>query len=72
VKRGAEASLVTSMGRMACHTGRVITYDEMLNCEHEFAPNLEELKVDGEAPLMADADGKYPVPAPGLKTKREY
>ena len=26
-KRGAEASLVTSMGRMACHTGRTITYE---------------------------------------------
>ncbi len=72
VKRGAEASLVTSMGRMACHTGRVITYDEMLNCEHEFAPNVDKLVLDGEAPLVAGADGKYPVPAPGIKTKREY
>ena len=26
VKRGAEASLVTSMGRMAAHTGQVITF----------------------------------------------
>ena len=31
VKRGAEASLVTAMGRMAAHTGQVVTYDEMLN-----------------------------------------
>ena len=72
VKRGAEASLVTSMGRMACHTGRVITYNEMLNCEHEFAPNVDKLTIDGEAPLVADANGLYPVPAPGIKTKREY
>ena len=26
-KRGAEASLVTSMGRMAAHTGQIVTYD---------------------------------------------
>ena len=37
-ERGAEASLVTSMGRMAAHTGQVVTYDQMLNCDHEFAP----------------------------------
>jgi predicted dehydrogenase len=29
--RGVEASLVTSMGRMAAHTGQEITYDQMLN-----------------------------------------
>jgi predicted dehydrogenase len=70
--RGAQASLVTSMGRMACHTGRIVTYDEILNSDHEFAPDLDKLVIGGPAPLIADADGKYPVPAPGLKTKREY
>ena len=44
VERGAEASLVTSMGRMAAHTGQVITYDEMLNCEHEFAPDVDQAR----------------------------
>ena len=38
VKRGVEASLVTSMGRMAAHTGQIVTFDEMLSCPHEFAP----------------------------------
>ena len=36
VKRGVEASLVTSMGRMAAHTGREITFEQMLNCDHEY------------------------------------
>jgi predicted dehydrogenase len=72
VKRGAEASLVTAMGRMAAHTGRVITRDEMLVCEHEFAPNLEQLTLESSAPLQADKDGKYPVPEPGIKKTREY
>ena len=31
------------MGRMAAHTGQEITFDEMLNCEHEFAPNVDKL-----------------------------
>jgi predicted dehydrogenase len=72
VKRGAEASLVTSMGRMAAHTGRIITYDQILNCTHEFAPDVDKLSMDGPAPLAADANGKYPVPQPGIVTKQEY
>ena len=72
VKRGAEASLITSMGRMAAHTGQIITRDEMLACEHEFAPDVDKLTLDGEAPLLADSDGMYPVPLPGMITDREY
>ena len=72
VKRGVEASLVTSMGRMAAHTGQEITFDQMLNCEHEFAPGLDKLTNDSPAPLQPDANGRYPVPQPGINTKREY
>jgi predicted dehydrogenase len=73
VRRGVEASVVTSMGRMAAHTGREVTYEQMLNCEHEFAPNVDKLSLTGPAPIEADEDdGTYPVPQPGLKTSREY
>ena len=72
VKRGVQASVVTSMGRMAAHTGQIISYDEMLHCEHEFAPGIESLVLGGASPLPADANGKYPVPAPGIITDREY
>jgi predicted dehydrogenase len=71
-KRGAEASLVSSMGRMAAHTGQVITYDDILNCEHEFAPDVDKLTMDSPAPLQAGPDGKYPVPQPGKLKDREY
>jgi predicted dehydrogenase len=70
-KRGAEASLVQVMGRMACHTGRVVTWDEALNCDHEFAPGLDKLTMDSPAPLHTGADGKYPLPQPGM-IPREY
>ncbi|MHB1035629.1 MAG: Gfo/Idh/MocA family protein [Pirellulales bacterium] len=72
VKRGAEASLVTSMGRMAAHTGQLITFNDILNCPHEFAPNVANLSMDGAAPVVADTNGKYPVPQPGVTTKQEY
>ena len=60
VKRGVEASLVTSMGRMAAHTGQVITFDEMLNCPHEFGPDVDKLTMNSPAPLQTNPDGKYP------------
>jgi predicted dehydrogenase len=71
-KRGAEASLVASMGRMAAHAGRIVTYDQILQCEHEFAPEVDKLTMKSPAPLRADADGAYPVPQPGVITNREY
>jgi predicted dehydrogenase len=71
-KRGAEGSLVTSMGRMAAHTGQEITFEDILNGEHEFAPDVDKLTINSPAPLVADKDGKYPVPMPGITRKREY
>ncbi len=72
VKRGAEASLVTSMGRMAAHTGNTVTYEQMLNCPHEMAPDVDKFTMDSPAPIRADADGKYPLPQPGIVKDREY
>ncbi len=71
-ERGAIASLVTSMGRMAAHTGNIVTYDQMLNCPHEMAPDVDKLTMDSPAPLRSNAQGIYPVPQPGVVTDREY
>lgn len=72
VERGAIASMVTSMGRMAAHTGNVITYDQMLNCPHEFAPDADKFTMDSPPPLKSDSEGRYPVPEPRVLDDREY
>jgi predicted dehydrogenase len=73
VKRGVEASLTTSMGRMAAHTGQEISFNDMLNCPHEMAPGLDKLEgFDSPAPVQPDKDGKYPIPRPGELSNREY
>jgi len=72
VKRGVEASVVTAMGRMAAHTGRMVTYEQMLNHPHELAPQVAQFTPDHPAPVQAGPDGKYPVPQPGIVTDREY
>jgi predicted dehydrogenase len=72
VERGVKASLVTAMGRMAAHTGQIITYDQMLNHDHAFAPDVDKMTLGGEAPVKANDKGEYPQPLPGIKKKREY
>ncbi len=71
-ERGVRASLVTSLGRMAAHTGQVITYEQILNSDHEMAPGLDKLDENSPAPLIADAQGRYPTPQPGITKDREY
>ena len=71
VKRGVEASVTGSMGRMAAHTGLEITFDQMLNSQHEFAPGIDKVTSDSPSPLTGDEKGMYPLPQPGRK-KTEY
>ena len=72
VKRGAEASLVVLMGRKAVHTGQSVTFDEMLNDAHEFAPGVDKLSMDSPAPVQISPEGTYPVPQPGRLKEREF
>lgn len=70
--RGVMASLVTSMGRFAAHTGQKITLDDYRDKSPEFAPNVDKLTLGGPAPIHEDADGRYPVPQRGVNKHSEY
>jgi predicted dehydrogenase len=72
VERGVMASAVTSMGRMAAHTGQEITLEQFMSLDHEFAPGIDALTLDSPAPLQAGENGRYSVPMPGLVKNREY
>jgi predicted dehydrogenase len=72
VDRGVKASLVTAMGRLSAHIGRAVTFDEALNWESDFAPNVDQLTFDSPAPLLPDSEGRYPLPDPGVNKKSEY
>lgn len=64
VERAAYTNLTSIMGRAAIHTGKVITWDEMLASDFKFCPNVD-FTMDSPAPVKADAQGRYPVPIPG-------
>ncbi len=72
LERGVYASLVSSLGRKAAHTGVEITLDDFLNSEQEYAPGAADFTMDSPAPVQARPDGSYPVPMPGILTDREY
>ena len=72
VPRAIQACLVSNMGRMAAHTGQEISFEQIQSCPHDMAPGLAEFTIQGPAPVMPDANGRYPVPQPGIVVDREY
>jgi predicted dehydrogenase len=64
-ERCAKSCLTGIMGRMACESGKMITWDEALASKVELAPGLDGLTWDGNAPAMPDANGHYAVAMPG-------
>ena len=65
-ERAALSNIADLMGRAACHSGRIITWDEMMTSKFQFCPNIDDMDYDTEPPLKPDADGRYPVPIPGV------
>ncbi len=65
-KRAAESNLAAIMGRAAVHMGRIITLEEAMASEFRFFPEMERLTFQSEPPIKADAEGRYPVPVPGV------
>lgn len=65
-ERCAKACLVAIMGRMACESGQAITFEDAMASTKELAPSLEKItSLDSPAPVMPDANGRYPIAMPG-------
>jgi myo-inositol 2-dehydrogenase / D-chiro-inositol 1-dehydrogenase len=64
-ERSAHACLTAIMGRMACESGKLITWDEALASNLELAPGLENFTWGSAPPVVPDSDGKYYIPMPG-------
>ncbi len=61
---GAYGSLVAVMGRIAAHTGQVVTMEDALESEPFFEEDIKDWSM---APVMPDANGIYDFPRPGSK-----
>ncbi len=65
IKRAVYSDLTSLMGRAACHTGQIVTWDQMMKSKFQFCDYLDELNFDSAAPVKADENGQFPVPIPG-------
>ncbi|MCG8512012.1 MAG: hypothetical protein MI741_22585, partial [Rhodospirillales bacterium] len=68
-KRAVYADFASIMGRAACHTGKIVKWDDLFNSKFQFCEDYDALTMDGPAPVIADDDGYYPVPVPGQWTE---
>ena len=68
-RRAAFANLASIMGRAAIHSGKIITWEQMLASDFMFCPNVADFTYDSPSPLQADAQSRYPVPVPGKWTE---
>jgi predicted dehydrogenase len=65
-RRAALSNLADIMGRAAIHSGKIITWDEAMASNFQFCPNIDTMDYDTPPPIQPDAQGRYPVPSPGL------
>jgi hypothetical protein len=65
IKRSAYTNLAAMMGRAAVHTGQIVNWEDMMNSRFQFCPGVD-FTSESPAPVHADAQGRYPVPVPGI------
>ena len=65
---GIDATFTAILGRMATETGQRVTAESAWASTFEYAPNIADLRLDGDSPVMPDADGNYPIAIPGKAT----
>ncbi|MBW7992874.1 MAG: Gfo/Idh/MocA family oxidoreductase [Planctomycetes bacterium] len=69
IRRAVYSDLTSLMGRAACHTGQMITWEQMMNSRFQFCDYLDDLDYVSAAPVKADENGQFPVPVAGKWTE---
>ncbi|UCG49751.1 MAG: twin-arginine translocation signal domain-containing protein [Phycisphaerales bacterium] len=69
LKRAVYSDLTSLMGRAACHTGQMVTWDQIMKSGFQFCDYLDDLNYDSPAPVKADKNGLFPTPIPGRWTE---
>jgi len=61
---GAKSTMTAILGRMATYSGQVVSWDDALGSELALVPTAYAW--DADPPSLPDADGRYPIPTPGM------
>jgi predicted dehydrogenase len=62
---GAKSTMTAIMGRMATYSGKMLTWEEVLNSQVVISPVEKYTSFQDTPPVLPDADGYYAVPKPG-------
>jgi len=65
-RRAGEAEVAALMGRIATHTGQMITWDQVMKSDYQFVADIDNMTIDTAAPISAGSEGIYAAPQPGL------
>jgi len=64
--RAGHAEVAALMGRIATHSGQMITWDQVMASNFEFIKDIDHMTFDTPAPIHDDAGGLYAAPQPGI------
>ncbi len=64
-RRAALANLADIMGRAAVHSGKIVTWDQAMQSNFQWCPQVDTMDENTPPPVQADDQGRYPVPVPG-------
>jgi len=67
-ENGAYSALTAIMGRAACYTGKIITWDEGLKSNVNLMP--DRLAFDAMPKVLPGPDGEYPSAVPGINPEK--
>lgn len=67
--RAAEANFAALMGRMATHTGQMVTWQQAVESDFQYVADIDAMTFDSAAPIHDGPDGIYPAPQPGLSVE---
>jgi hypothetical protein len=65
-RRAGEADVAALMGRIATHSGQMITWDQVMQSKFQFVPNIGQLTFDSAPPIHAEPGQMYAAPQPGI------
>ena len=65
-RRAGEAEIAALMGRIATHSGQMITWDQVKNSNFQFVKDIDNMTFQTPAPIHPGPDGIYAAPQPGI------
>lgn len=70
VERGANSTMTGILGRMANYSGQEVRWDDAMASNQKLVPD-DLTDFSSPAPVTPDAEGRYPIPVPGVTSPFE-